>query len=910
MLRFERSTMLVQTPTPKADQTIAFNPADGFDPNANGDVKVVVVQRDRKILIGGDFTTVSPNGGPAVTRNHLARLNPDGTLDTAFDPNPNGAVYAIALQDDCRILVGGQFNGINSIGGQTRNYIARLDSTTGAADSFNPNANQHVNSIVVQTDGRILVGGDFHLGTSIGGQTRNFIARLDATTGLADSFNPNPDGSDIYAMALQPDGKIMVVGGFSNIGGQARNWVARLDPTTGLADSFSADPNSSVYAVAVQPDGKVVIGGGFGGVNAQFRFRVARLEASGALDPTRWPDINQLVRTVALQPDGKIVIGGGFSNIGHGIARLNPDGTIDGTFNANADTSISSGDVMSVAVQADGKILLGGTFSQVNGRSRNHIARLQSDGSVDQTIASGTLANKTLGDPDFTVNATATSGLPASFASQTPAVCTVSGSTVHLVSTGTCTIRASQGGNSDYNAAPNVDQSFTVAPFVSQQCTMPKTTPIITWSNPSDIVYGTPLSSTQLNATASVPGTFTYTPAAGSVQNAGNNQTLSVSFIPNDTSQYNDAIASVSINVLKADPVITWSNPADIVYGTTLNSTQLNASASVPGTLTYTPNAGTQLSAGNGQNLSVSLTPNDAANYNNASANVHINVLKATPTINWSNPADIIYGTALGNTQLNATASVPGTLTYTPNTGTVLNAGAGQTLSVSLTPTDTSNYNSASKTVSLNVLKATPTITWNDPADIVYGPALGGTQLNATANLPGSFAYTPTAGTLLNAGNGQALSVNFTPNDAANYNNASATVHINVLKATPTITWNDPADIVYGTALSSTQLNATSNVQGSSAYSPAASIVLNAGNAQILSVNFTPNDNANYNSASATVHINVLKATPTINWSNPSDLVYGGPLSAGQLNGRLLWREVLLTLQQPEQFLTPATTKR
>ena len=134
---------------------------DGFDPHANGTVRVVVVQPDGKILIGGDFTTLSPNGGGAVTRNRIARLNPDGTLDTAFDPNANATVYSIAVQADGKILVGGTFNGANSIGGQTRNHIARLDATTGLADSFDPNANGDVRSIALQADGKILVGGDF-----------------------------------------------------------------------------------------------------------------------------------------------------------------------------------------------------------------------------------------------------------------------------------------------------------------------------------------------------------------------------------------------------------------------------------------------------------------------------------------------------------------------------------------------------------------------------------------------------------------------------------------------------------------------------------------------------------------------------------------------------------------------------
>src|SRR5207237_1713940 len=132
-----------------------------------------------------------------------------------------------------------------------------------------------------------------------------------------------------------------------------------------------------------------------------------------------------------------------------------------------------------------------------------------------------------------------------------------------------------------------------------------------------------------------------------------------------------------------------------------------------------------------------------------------------------------------------ATASVAGTFVYTPPTGTVLSAGTAQTLSVAFTPTDSANYTTASKTVSINVLKATPVITWAAPADIIYGTALGATQLNASASVPGTFVYTPAAGAVLNAGAAQTLSVSFTPTDSANYTTASKTVSINVLKATP-----------------------------------------------------------------------------------------------------------------------------
>src|SRR5437588_863864 len=232
---------------------------DGFDPHADGTVHVVVVQPDGKILIGGDFTTLSPNGGAAVTRNRIARLNPDGTLD-AFNPNANDTVYAIAVQADGRILAGGNFT---TIGGQTRNNIARLDATTGtdaaniivnlvpptgSADSFDTIAPNAILSISVQADEKIFAGGRFNGSTSIGGQTRNRIARLDPTTGLADSFDPNANDA-VYSIAVQADGKILAGGAFTSIGGQPRSLIARLDATTGLAHYFDPNANNDIDAI-------------------------------------------------------------------------------------------------------------------------------------------------------------------------------------------------------------------------------------------------------------------------------------------------------------------------------------------------------------------------------------------------------------------------------------------------------------------------------------------------------------------------------------------------------------------------------------------------------------------------------------------------------------------------------------
>src|SRR5207237_356529 len=347
---------------------------------------------------------------------------------------------------------------------------------------------------------------------------------------------------------------------------------------------------------------------------------------------------------------------------------------------------------------------------------------------------------------------------------------------------------------------------------------------------------------------------------------------------PTNAANYSGATATVTITVLKAASTITWPTPADITYGTALSATQLNATASAAGTLAYTPALGTVLDAGTPA-LSVTFTPRNAANYGPATATGTLPAPKATAPLTWPAPADVTYGTALSATQLNATASAPGTFAYAPALGTVLDAGSHE-LSVTFTPTNAANYSAATATVTLTVLKATSTITWPTPADVTYGTALTATQLNATASAPGTLAYTPALGTVLDAGT-HALSVTFTPTDAINYTSATLGVSVNVLKATPTITWPAPADITYGTALGVTQLNATASTPGTFVYTPAAGTVLDAGS-HTLSVTLTPTD-ANYTSATKTVTIDVLKATPTIIWSTPADIAYGTALSATQL---------------------------
>ncbi|MEY2546344.1 MAG: hypothetical protein QOG48_1461, partial [Verrucomicrobiota bacterium] len=357
-------------------RALAQSAVDDFDPHPDSTAQVSIVQPDGRILIGGDFFTISPNGGPMVTRHRIARLNPDGTLDATFDPNANEEVKAIVLQSDGKILVVGSFT---NIGGQPRNRVARLDPVTGLADSFDPNANDFVGAIALQSDGKILVSGFF---TAIGGQPRNRIARLDPVTGLADSFNPNANNF-VDAIALQPNGKILVGGFFTTMGGQEQNYIARLDPNTGLADLFNPNPsggNTHVSAIVVQPNGQILVGGLFDHIGLQPRNNVARLDPVTALADSFDPNASFLIKSLALQADAKVLVTGFFGTIGgqsrNFMARLDPTTGMADSFDPSPNQPVNS-----LTVQPNGKILAAGSFTEFrpNGGAtvlRNYIARL------------------------------------------------------------------------------------------------------------------------------------------------------------------------------------------------------------------------------------------------------------------------------------------------------------------------------------------------------------------------------------------------------------------------------------------------------------------------------------------------------------------------------------------------------
>ncbi len=367
-----------------------------FDAGSGGDgvVRSLVLQPDGKVLVAGEFTNFD-----GVARSRIARLNADGQLDTSFDPGAgaNGPVRALALAPDGKLLIAGQFT---SYAGEPRSFIARLNSDGSLDPTFDPGAgaSSAVNALALQPDGRVLLGGEF---THFDLTPRGRIARLNSDGSLDTSFDPGSGASDfVAALALQPDGRVLVGGLFTSFNGATRRRTARLHPDGSLDASYlpAAGANSTVFALAPQPDGKLFVGGDFTLYGSVARNRIARLNSDGSLDASFDPGSGATggfvtattVHALLLRADGRLVVGGDFRTFGDmtrgGVARIEASGALDSAFNPGAG---ASGKVHAVAVQPDGKILIGGDFLAFNDVVRRRIARLNADGSLDASFDPG-----------------------------------------------------------------------------------------------------------------------------------------------------------------------------------------------------------------------------------------------------------------------------------------------------------------------------------------------------------------------------------------------------------------------------------------------------------------------------------------------------------------------------------------
>lgn len=377
-----------------------FNIGTGF----NGSVNNIKLQGDGKILVGGSFTTFDGNAHPRFTR-----LNSDGTADGGFTLGPalNSAVYAIELQTDGKILIGGSFSGAGL------SCVARLEATGSHDASFNSGAtwdcsdSDWVVDIAVRTDGKIFVSGQKYIDLVSYSESVGVV--LHNSDGSTDnSFNPGIIGTDVVeAITLSPDGFLIAMGSFSWLGGESAGYIYR-ETTDGEIDATFASGtgfDNWVKKVLVLPDDSILAGGNFTEYDSINTPRLAKILPNGTLDPSFLIGVgfSSSVLDMALQADGKIIVAGNFTTYQgtpvSRIARLNSNGTLDGTFNIG--TGFVGGGVNTIRIQADGKILLGGNFTTFNGSARSRLARLNSDGTLDNTFVIGAGFNSSVDSIDI-----------------------------------------------------------------------------------------------------------------------------------------------------------------------------------------------------------------------------------------------------------------------------------------------------------------------------------------------------------------------------------------------------------------------------------------------------------------------------------------------------------------------------
>ncbi len=373
-------------------------PGAGFENAGNAaQINSIVVQPDGKLLVGGSFREF--NGS---SRSNIARLNADGTLDQSFNPGLglNGKVNAVVLQSNGKLIVAGSFSSFNGV---NRQSLARINSDGSLDTTFNVGSGASmIETMVLQPDGKILIGGYFNLYNGI---ARNRIARVNPDGSLDSTFNPGSSANDVIStIALQTDGKIVIGGDFSNYNGVFRNGIARILPNGSLDTTFNPGTGAShaVKCLLIQADGKIIVGGEFVSFNGFTRKGIARLNSNGSLEPNylNGSGIEGSVFALALQANGKLTVGGRFSSINglirSRIGRINVNGTLDTAFSSSF--SLNAGTVHAVSILANGQLIIGGSFTRANNVTGNGITRLDSSGVGDFLFNPETGANNHIRD--------------------------------------------------------------------------------------------------------------------------------------------------------------------------------------------------------------------------------------------------------------------------------------------------------------------------------------------------------------------------------------------------------------------------------------------------------------------------------------------------------------------------------
>ena len=368
----------------------------------------------------------------------------DGSLDTSFGVggivtttvgvyninNLAGSAKSAAIQNDGKIVVAGQsYNGLNYDFGVVRyNYNGSLDTTFGNNGKVITNfGNDLVNSIAIQSDGKIVVAGVNYNGSSVNFALvrYNTNGSLDTTFDIDGKVTTNYNGDDChaYSLALQSDGKIVLVGdvingsGYQGFAAMRYNTDGSLDTTfgtNGKVFTFFGTPGSTrdnANSVAIQNDGKIVVAGNSLIINTSInRLAALRYNVDGSLDTsfgnagiltTNFGAFGAEGSSLAIQQDGKLVIGGNSILTQNGnkifaVVRFNIDGSLDTTFDSDGQVTTFIGTFMnnlfSTIIQGDGKILVSGYSNSLNDNVFT-IVRYNTDGSLDTSFDSDGIVN-------------------------------------------------------------------------------------------------------------------------------------------------------------------------------------------------------------------------------------------------------------------------------------------------------------------------------------------------------------------------------------------------------------------------------------------------------------------------------------------------------------------------------------
>ena len=353
--------------------------------------------------------------------NCLVNIGSAGTFDSSFGEDyVNNAVYQTVLQPDGKVIIGGAFDVPNKgIARINANGTIDLPFGFGGGVDVLP-----VYAVALQPDGKILIGGEFG---DVDGTPAAGVARLNADGSVDPTFDvvtgaaSGGTSAAVRVIAVQPDGKILVGGSFTFFNDYPREYLVRLNPDgsvdlTFVGPDFSQPYNWKVSALAIQPDGRIIVAGRFffGSEQLTQKSGIIRVLANGTLDPTFDPQRGasaygnpgwiQEVRTVALQRNGQIVIGGDFNGFGgttllanfarNRMARLNANGSLDSSFNPNLDSTVTyptpTSSVGASFIEAGGNIIIGGKFAKIGSTAMNSFARLNTNGGIDPSFNVGT----------------------------------------------------------------------------------------------------------------------------------------------------------------------------------------------------------------------------------------------------------------------------------------------------------------------------------------------------------------------------------------------------------------------------------------------------------------------------------------------------------------------------------------